>query len=120
MKHLVLLGTRTLSFTLSMNLLGLLSRKKGRSTGNGSLHRSKRKNVKKLIPTKFNKKKTYGTEIGSVLATSNQVGDRLGSLTTGLGNDNSVDRLLGGVLLVGLAGGNTDTTSSRENRDSLN
>lgn len=62
---------------------------------------------------------TYGTEIRSVLALGNQVGDRLGSLTTSLGNDNSVDRLLGRVLLVGLAGGNADTTSSRENRDSL-
>lgn len=63
---------------------------------------------------------TYGTEVRSVLVTtSNQVSNRLGSLTTSLGNDNRVGRLLGGLLLVGLTGDNTDTTSSGEDGNSL-
>jgi hypothetical protein len=46
---------------------------------------------------------TYSTEIGSVLGgTGNQVGDRLGGLATGLGNNNSVLGLSRVLLLTSL------------------
>ena len=66
------------------------------------------------------KSSTYLTEIRSVLVTtSNQVSNRLGSLTTSLGNDNRVDGLLGRVFVLGLTESDTDTTGSRENGNSL-
>jgi hypothetical protein len=40
-------------------------------------------------------------------------------LTTGLGDNNSVGRLLGGLLLVSLTQSDTNTTSGREDGDSL-
>jgi hypothetical protein len=119
--NLSLGGTDTLSLTLNMDLASLLSRKDSRGTSNSSLIIIEKSffffryefNVSSLIKT------TYGTEVRSVLATSNQVSNRLGSLTTGLGNNNSVGRLLGRSLLVGLTGSDADTTSSGEDSNSL-
>jgi hypothetical protein len=62
---------------------------------------------------------TYVTEIRSVLVTNNQVGDRLSSLTTTLGNHNRVDRLGRRVGLLGLLGSNLNTTRSSLDGNSL-
>jgi hypothetical protein len=56
---------------------------------------------------------TYSTEVRSVLGgTGNQVGNRLGGLTTGLGNDSDVLSLGRVLFLTSLLQGNADTTSS--------
>jgi hypothetical protein len=61
---------------------------------------------------------TYREKVGSVLAASNQVGYRLGSVAARLGNDSAVDRLGRRGSLFGVLG-DLDTTRSSLNTNSL-